>query len=213
MKDWTELKFWKSQEWKRAYDKLLLDEDNICPCIDDLFLAMELTPFEEVRCAILGQDPYPNPSLAMGLAFSIPNLVQEAISPTLRTMFIEYVNDLHLVRPKTTDLTSWTKQGVFLWNAIPSCRQWESMSHDWPEWHALTKEIVEELDRKSVVFAFLGSVARRFHDYTTSSSESICLSHPSPRGSLNSHTPFIGSRFFSTMNDLLGYNKIDWRLE
>jgi uracil-DNA glycosylase len=212
MKSWHELSFWNSEEWKRVHERLTEEEDNICPCFDDLFLSMELTPLQEVRCAIICQDPYPNPALAMGLAMSVPDIVKLAIPPTLRTVFNEYVSDLHFTYPTTTNLTPWAKQGVFLWNAIPSCRQWQSMSHDWEEWHALTKEIVEELDKRGVVFAFLGSVARRFTDYTTPSSESICLSHPSPRGSLHSYNPFVGARLFSTINDLLGCSKIDWKL-
>src|SRR5262249_45073109 len=124
-----------------------------------------------------------------------------------------YVRDLHFTYPVTTDLTPWARQGVFLWNAIPSCEQWRSMSHDWPEWEELTKEIIERLDERGIVFVFLGSVARRFEPYTSSRSESICFSHPSPRGSINSNSPFIGSRMFSTINDLLGSNPIDWRLD
>src|SRR5258708_10657434 len=181
----------------------------MCPCIDDLFLPMELTPYEEVRCAIIGQDPYPNPSLAMGLAFSVSDCVSRDIPPTLNTIFNELVNDLHFPYPTTTDLTPWSKQGVFLWNAIPSCEQWKSMSHDWEEWHALTKEIVEKLDTRGVVFVFLGSVARRFAIYTSSRSDTIELSHPSPRGGLHSRVPFKGSRLFTSINDKLGFNPID----
>ncbi len=216
MKTWDELVFFH-KVWPYFY--LKLDEDNICPCIDDMFLSMELTPYEEVRCAIIGQDPYPNPSLAMGISFSIPNDVSKAISPTLRCIFNEYVNDLHLSFPTSTDLTPWARQGVFLWNAIPSCEQWKSMSHDWEEWHALTKEIVERLDDKGIVFVFIGSVARRFVPYVSSNSSTIELSHPSPR--TNSYSPpsgspvrrFKGSRMFSSINDALGYNPIDWKLE
>lgn len=210
MREWYELKFFKDK-WL-SLQPILYDMD-ICPCIDDVFLSMELTPYENVRVAIVAQDPYPNPSLAMGLALSVPNLVREALPPTLRTIFTEYVNDLHYLFPKTTDLTPWAKQGVFLWNALPTCNQWQSMSHDWEEYHALTKEIVQELDQKGVVFVFLGSVARRFSDFTTPLSESICLSHPSPRASFSSNNPFMGSRIFSTINDLLGYDPIDWKLD
>jgi uracil-DNA glycosylase len=172
---------------------------------------MDLTPLQEVRCAIIAQDPYPNPALAMGLAYSVPNLVKEAIPPTLRSIFMEYVNDLHLPYPNTTDLTPWAKQGILLWNAVPTCHVWESMSHDWREWERLTSEVISAVDEQSSVIVLMGSVARRFASKVSRRSELIETSHPSPRAN-SSNKCFSGSRMFSKINDLLGNSPIDWRL-
>ena len=215
MKDWDwDLDFWNSEDWRNA--QLKLEEEPFNPGIDNFFLPFLLTPFKEVHCAIICQDPYPNPDYAMGPCLSVPNSSSSYIPPTLRSVLDEYVADLHLPFPTTTDLTPWAKQGVFLWNALPTCRQWESKSHDWPEWHELTSEIVKRLDKKSVVFVFMGSVARRHIIHTSASSCTIELCHPSPRASLNSsrrNIPSIrGSRLFTTINDELGSNRIDWRL-
>jgi len=208
---WYELDFWTNGAWDMADWRLKQLEDNFCPGRGCLWLPMELTPLENVRVVIMGQDPYPNPCLAMGLAFSVPNLVRQAIPPTLRTIFNEYVNDLHLPLPTTTDLTPWAQQGVLLWNAIPTCKPWESMSHDWEEWARLTIEVVHAASKRDAVFVLMGACARRFSVYIDNRTSVIETSHPSPRASNGLHS-FRGSRIFTKINDLLGYNPIDWKL-
>ena len=207
--NWYELDFWNSNEWEVICERL--EDEEYCPGPESLFYSMDVTPLEEVRCVIMGQDPYPNPSLAMGLAFSVPNIVRQAIPPSLRIIFHELVNDVHCPFPTTTDLTPWARQGVFLWNAVPTCRYWESMSHDWEEWSRLTMEIVRRLNERGCVFVFVGSVARRFAHQVDNRSEFLATAHPSPRGSFNDK-PFRGNRLFSWINDTLGQNPIDWRL-
>jgi len=87
------------------------------------------------------------------------------------------------------------------------------MSHDWPEWEKLSQEIISALDRRGIVFAFVGAVAKRGLPFVSERSEFLTVSHPSPRGNINSSNPFSKSRFFSTINDLLGNSPIDWRLD
>lgn len=212
MKHWYELRFWTDGAWDMADWRLKQEDDNFCPGRGCLWLSMELTPLEDVRVIIMGQDPYPNPALAMGLFASVPNLVRQAIPPTLRTIFDEYVNDLHLPRPTTTDLSPWAKQGVFLWNAYPTCKPWESMSHEWKEWERLTREIVDTLDERECVFVFMGAKARQYASCISSRDRAIETSHPSPRGCASGSNAFRGSRVFTRINDLLGTNPIDWRL-
>lgn len=138
--------------------------------------------------------------------------------PTLQTILREYSEDTGYPLPLSGDLSAWGRQGILLWNAIPSCRTGQSLSHDWDEYSYLTREIITKLsDKGSVVFAFLGAVARRFTDYVDLTKNSIIItSHPSPRGSRNSKTPFDGSRLFTTINNKLadlGQPPIDWRLD
>lgn len=220
---WT-LDFWKSGEYQVVRENL--DDEQkagfrINPERKSMFKALSLTPMEQVRVAIIGQDPYPQHDLATGLAFSVPkDIAGHRLPPTLRSIFDEYCSDLGYPRPSNGDLSQWAANGVLLWNAIPSCREGCSLSHDWPgrEWDYLTREIVGKLSRQSIVFAFLGSTARRFVADVDDTSGSVVIqtSHPSPRGSLSSRTPFRGSRLFSTINDKLiglGMKPIDWRLE
>jgi len=220
---WT-LDYWQSGEYQAAREKL--DDDQhagyrINPSRTDLFRALSLCPEAKVRVAIIGQDPYPDSRFATGLAFSIPrHFTQKEFPATLRCIYDEYHSDLGYPRPSHGDLSGWGRQGVLLWNAIPSCRAGVSLSHDWPgrEWDYLTREIVQRLSARSCVFAFLGSTARRFVPDVETSSGSVIIqtSHPSPRGSLNSRTPFRGSRLFSTINDRLvgqGFKPIDWKVE
>lgn len=219
---WT-LNFWQSGEYQVVREKL--DEETAKgfrtnPERRSLFRALTLVPEKSVRVAIIGQDPYPQHHLSTGVAFSIPSDVGKTQwPPTLRTILSEYQKDLGYTCPDHGNLERWCQQGVLLWNAIPSCREGASLSHDWPggEWSYLTSEIVSRLSRKGIVFAFLGTVAKRYVDLVDVTNNEILLtSHPSPRGSMNSKTPFLGSRLFSCINDKLvsqGLDPIDWRLD
>lgn len=218
------LDYWQSGEYQVVRENLDDDEKlgyTVNPPRKSLFEALRRVPQRDVRVAIIGQDPYPDSRMATGMAFSIPRGFQShEFPPTLKSIFDEYESDLGYSRPSHGDLSRWAAQGVLLWNAIPSCRAGHSLSHDWPgrEWDYLTAEIVRKLSSQSIVFAFLGSVARRHLEHVDPSSGSavILTSHPSPRGSLNSRTPFRGSRLFSTINARLverAIPTIDWRLD
>ncbi len=220
---WT-LDYWKSGEYQVAREKLDDEQSagyRINPPRADLFRALSLCPEAKVRVAIIGQDPYPDPRFATGLAFSIPrHFSQKEFPSTLRCIYDEYHSDLGYPCPSHGDLSGWGRQGVLLWNAIPSCRAGVSLSHDWPgrEWEYLTREIVQRLSSRSCVLAFLGSVAQRFVGDVDETSGAVVIktSHPSPRGSLNSRSPFRGSRLFSTINDRLveaGMEPVDWKVE
>lgn len=217
---WTDLEYWRSGEWQ-VVEERLNDFDLTGSCYNPerqfLFAALDATPMEKVKVVLLGQDPYPGGKYACGLAFSIPKTVQSH-PPTLQTILQEYVDDLHYPYPKNGSLEKWAAQGVLLWNAIPTCETGKSLSHDWIEWSYLTKEIIQQLSQKgSIVFVFLGGVARRYVQYVdTNRNDVIETSHPSPRGNLSSKSPFSGSRLFSTINQKLngrGKEAIDWKLD
>lgn len=215
---WTlfdELKFFKSPEAQLVRLALEAREGEYNPKFGMIFRALFVPP-NSVRVCIVGQDPYPNPKYCTGWAFSIPKEC-DVIPPTLMSMFREYCQDLKYPLPPNGDLSSWVDQGVMLWNAIPTCDKFKSLSHKaWPEWHSLTKEVVERLSKERIVFAFLGGVAREFAKYVSSDSKVIETSHPSPRGSIHSNHPFLGSRLFSTINShlrVLDKGEINWRLD
>lgn len=223
IKGW-DLDYFNTGEWQVVDERLKdLERQNRAigrygynPGRKSLFEALRVTSQEQTRVAIIGQDPYPQESFATGLSFSIP-AGRTDFPPTLRTIFDEYVSDLHHPYPTSGCLTPWTGEGgVLLWNAIPSCATGQSLSHDWVEWENLTTEIVRKLAKKGICFALLGQVARRYSGLITPSNNHIVLtSHPSPRGSRSSNTPFIGSRLFSTLNDRLNdiaLRPVDWKL-
>lgn len=225
---WDNLKYWNTGEWQVIQERLD-DYDQAHrlynPRREQLFSALDWTPFDKVKVVIYGQDPYPDRSMACGLAFSVPNgtvVNGHALPPTLNNIFKEYSDDLHYPVPTRTDLSIWAERGVLLWNVIPTC-EWsyekaKPLSHDWPEWAPLTEEITRRLsDEGDKVFVFMGSVAKRFVKFVNEEANTIIhTSHPVPRANLNSHNPFIGSRVFSNVNHHLvqSHHKspIDWRL-
>lgn len=223
-KTWDDLDYWKSGEWQ-VVEERLDDRDKLNelynPSRELLFAALDATPFHKVKVAFYGQDPYPDRSIACGLFASVPNgAINRGLSlpPTLHSILSEYCDDLHYPYPTGTSLNLWAERGVLLWNAIPSCEWKKSLSHDWPEWALLTKEITTRLsDKGNVVFVFCGGVARRsVKDVKPEFNSVLEVSHPSPRASRNSLSPFRGSRIFSTVNDRLaqkhGVDPINWKL-
>lgn len=215
------LNYWQTGEWQVVNERLKdMEKAHVRynPRRVDLFRSLSALPLSSVRVAIIGQDPYPQSQYATGQAFSIPRDIETtSFPPTLNTILKEYCSDLHYPLPLCGDLSEWGRRGVLLWNAVPSCRAGESLSHDWDEYSFLTKEIITKLsDKGGVVFAFLGSVARRYvSDVDPTKNAVVVTSHPSPRGQLHSKVPFTGSRLFSTINDKLadlGQTTIDWRL-
>lgn len=221
MKSWDDLDFWKSGEWQVCEEKLD-DMDRAKrlynPSRKNLFAALRSTPYDTVKVAIIGQDPYPDHNLCTGLAFSVPVGVTK-LPPSLDMIFDEYESDLNLPRPNTGDLTLWTKEGVLLWNSNPTCEANKSLSHRWDEWTYLTSEIIQKLvDKGGVVFAFVGGIAGSVHNMklaTHHDSRVLKFTHPSPRATRFARTPFPGCRMFSKINDHLsdlGQDKVEWRL-
>lgn len=217
---WEELPYWDTGEWQVVEERLAdLDAAGIRynPTRGKLFRALELTPYAKTKVVFIGQDPYPSHAYADGLAFSIPSRCSQ-FPPTLQNIFKEYSADLHLPTPTSGSLAKWAKQGVLLWNALPTCQEGKSLSHNWEEWHLLTQQIIEKASQKCVVIVPMGGFARHFVKYVNNDRGAYVLnvSHPSPLGAHAKENPFIGSRLFSTINAKLnewGVGPIDWELK
>lgn len=213
------LHFFDTKEWQAVDERLKgLSDTGVVwnPGRRNLFAALEQCPLDKTRVILVGQDPYPNHSFACGLAFSIPRECK-VYPPTLAMILRELQHDVDNFTFNSGDLSCWARQGVLLWNAIPSCNAGQSKSHHWPEWDGLTAEVFARVSRNYTVFAFLGSTAKTYDKYVDKS-RSICLytSHPSPRGMMRSQKPFLGSRTFSTINvelQQLGKQPIDWTIK
>ena len=177
------------------------------PSQERVFYALGQSP-EQFRVVIVGQDPYPNPTHAMGLAFSIPSN-QESIPPTLRNIQKEFENDLG--KSLGFDLSTWKDSGVLLLNRILTCKPNESLSHEKLGWQSVTNQIIS-----AVVQANPNVVAILWGNYAAAveplfKPELVIKSvHPSP---LSSHRGFFGSKPFTKANQLLldtGQQPIDW---
>ncbi|HEX2973859.1 MAG TPA: uracil-DNA glycosylase, partial [Tepidisphaeraceae bacterium] len=134
----------------------------IYPPEPDVFSALALTPYEQVKVFLLGQDPYPNPNQAHGLAFSVRPGVKPP--PSLRNIFTELHNDLGLPIPKHNGcLIPWAQQGVLLLNTVLTVRAGQPLSHRGKGWEVFTDAIIQKVGHKKdpVVFALWGTHAQK----------------------------------------------------
>jgi uracil-DNA glycosylase len=208
---WDGLSYWQSDFWgtiQRRLDEY--DSKGILynPRRHLLFTALDQVPRDKVKAIMVGQDPYPVPSVATGQAFSVPK--GSRIPATLANILTEYEHDLHYPRPKHGDLSCWGSQGVLMVNTFWSVGS-EPLSHSWDEWRALTRAVLACCDDPSIPMVFMGGQAREL-TAEIHSSPMLCISHPSPRGSLNARSPFRGSRPFTWVNSRVVGGPIDWRI-
>jgi uracil-DNA glycosylase len=185
----------------------------VLPPAWETFAAFRHTPFARTRVLLLGQDPYPTPGLAHGLAFSVKRGVK--LPQSLANMFDELVADIGCTFPKHGYLLPWARQGVLLLNSVLTVRASEPGSHKLFGWRELTDEIIRTLDARDehVVFVFWGSHARAHAKLVKSARHTIIEgAHPSPM----SVKAFRGSRPYSKINAALrahGQPEIEWALE
>jgi uracil-DNA glycosylase len=185
----------------------------VFPPEDEVFTALELTPYDRVRVLILGQDPYHDDGQAHGLAFSVRPGVP--FPPSLANIFRELESDVGCARPKSGSLVPWARRGVLLLNAVLTVRAHEPNSHKGKGWEKFTDAVIRAVSEKEerVVFVLWGGYAQKKRDLVDTSRHAIIESaHPSP---LSARRGFFGSRPFSKTNALLADANepaIDWCL-
>ena len=184
---------------------------NICfPKEQNIFKAFNVTPFENVKVVILGQDPYHTAGAAMGLAFSVAN--GSKAQPSLRNILKELESDIWSQRTRT-DLTDWAGQWVLLLNTVLTVREWVPASHQKQWWENFTDATISSLSeqREWIVFILWGNSAIEKQSLIDTSKHHIITSpHPSP---FSAHRGFLGSRPFSRTNTYLreqGREEIVW---
>lgn len=189
-------------------------KNSICfPKYEDIFNALKLTPFKDVKVVILGQDPYHGVGEAHGLSFSVKKGVK--IPPSLQNIYKELYDDLGIKVSNTGDLTPWAKEGVLLLNSVLSVEKDKPASHKDLGWEILTDYIIKLLNTKEtpVVFILWGSFARSKKVFITNPKHLVIEStHPSPFSAYNG---FFGSRPFSRTNNFLkdnGLKEINFKL-
>jgi uracil-DNA glycosylase len=181
------------------------------------FRALDLTPPDEVRVVILGQDPYHGEGQAHGLCFSVQPGVR--IPPSLVNIYKELHADLGIERADHGFLEHWAKQGVLLLNSVLTVRMGAAASHQGRGWERFTDAVIRIVaaSPKPTVFMLWGNYAQKKAAFIKDVSQGgrhlvLKSAHPSP---LSAHNGFLGSRPFSKANAFLrehGREPIDWAL-
>ena len=208
--DWdTVLKsVWESDGFKRFMSKVKDEyKKYTCyPLYENIFNALKLTPYKDVKVVIIGQDPYHGEGEAHGLSFSVQKGIK--LPPSLQNIYKELYDDLGIVPSTCGDLTPWAKEGVLLLNSILSVRKDSPLSHKDLGWQLLTDHIIKllNLKKESIVFILWGSFARSKKEFITNPKHLVIEStHPSPFSARNG---FFGSRPFSKANNFIKKNNI-----
>ncbi len=179
-------------------------EHTVFPSKENIFRVFRLSGPEDLKCVVLGQDPYPSPGMANGLAFSVAS--GQKLPASLRNIFKEYQSDLALPAPADGNLEPWAKAGVFLLNTALTVREKEAGAHLRWGWEQFTlAALVFALKRNPAmgVICFGKPAKQRVVKALTLAGEwptartFVCTPHPSP---LSAYRGFYGSKPFSTFN-------------
>ena len=186
----------------------------IYPPMNDLYNCFKFTPYNDVKCVILGQDPYHNSGQAHGLCFSVKEGVD--LPPSLKNIYKEMYSDLGITQPSNYGcLTKWAENGVLLLNTVLTVRAGAANSHKDCGWQWFTDSVIKKLSlrEKPMVFMLWGENARSKKQMINTSKHLILeCAHPSP---LSAYNGFFGCKHFPKCNEFLiknGEKPIDWQL-
>ena len=185
----------------------------IYPAADEIFAALNTTPFDAVKVVILGQDPYHGPGQAHGLCFSVRPDVP--VPPSLRNIYKELAGDVNFVPPKHGCLYEWAQQGVLLLNSVLTVEGSLAASHKGKGWEKFTDSVVNQLndEAENIVFVLWGNYAQKKGEMIDRQRHLVLQSpHPSP---LSVSRGFYGNHHFSKINEYLRTHDktvIDWQL-
>lgn len=213
---------WKefiNNEREKGYFKSLaqkINEDRknhrVFPPKEEIFNALKLTDFNNVKIVIIGQDPYHEYGQAHGLAFSVRDGVK--LPPSLQNIYKEISSEFGYKMSNSGDLTNWAKQGVLLLNTSLTVNEGLANSHKEYGWHIFTKKIVDMINSElsNVVFMLWGRNAQ-FVGKDIDRSKHLVLqsAHPSP---LSAYNGFFGNNHFRLANEYLvkhGKESINWQ--
>lgn len=205
------------EEFSKEYFKSLskfIDEEysskEVYPNKKDIFKALNLVDYDDVKVVIIGQDPYHGPNEAQGLSFSVPSKIKRP--PSLNNIFKELRADLGYIREKN-DLTDWAESGVLLLNTILTVVKDTPLSHKDCGWEIFTDAVIKAINSKEkpVVFILWGKHAQTKKNLINEKNHFIVESpHPSP---FSARRGFFGSKPFSKTNELLiktNQKPIEW---
>ena len=209
------------EEYKKPYYKDLFLKVNeeysnyqVFPPADDIFNAFHLTPLQDVKVVILGQDPYHNIGQAHGLSFSVKPGIEAP--PSLVNIYKELNEDLGCYVPNNGYLVKWAQQGVLLLNTVLTVRAHQANSHRGIGWEEFTNAVIRILNEQNrpIVFLLWGRPAQNKMSMLNNPNHLILTApHPSP---LSAYRGFFGCKHFSRTNEFLaahGVKPIDWQIE
>jgi uracil-DNA glycosylase len=185
----------------------------IFPKGSEYFRALDLTPLDEVKVVILGQDPYHGEGQAHGLCFSVRPGVR--IPPSLVNIYKEMEADLGIAPAKHGFLEHWAEQGVLLLNSVLTVEEGKAAAHQGNGWERFTDAVIRTVNEEcdGVVFILWGAYAQKKAAFVDEERHLVIKSaHPSP---LSAHNGFLGSKPFSKANEYLqsiGKDPVDWEL-
>ena len=198
----------------REFLKYEYSHYTVYPKMENIFSALKLCDYDDIKVVIIGQDPYHEAAQAHGLSFSVQPGIE--IPPSLLNIYKELQSDLGCYIPNNGFLEKWAKQGVLLLNNVLTVRAHMANSHKDCGWETFTDRIIEELNKREtpVVFLMWGSCAKKKELLITNPIHKILKApHPSP---LSAYRGFFGCKHFSTTNNILMENgelPIDWQIE
>ena len=207
----------QKKEYYQKMHEFVVNEYNtktVYPARLNVFEALKLTPYDNVKVVILGQDPYHGEGEAHGLSFSVCPGIK--IPPSLQNIYKELNSELGCYIPNNGYLTKWAKQGVLLLNSVLTVVKDTPASHKGIGWETFTDRIIEEIDKKDspVVFMLWGNFARSKKALLKNPKHLVLESaHPSPFSARNG---FFGNNHFKKANEYLkenGLDPIDWQIE
>lgn len=184
----------------------------IYPSPNEVYRAFELTPFDQIKVVILGQDPYHGPGQAHGLCFSVNKGIQ--LPPSLKNIYQEIESSCQVKMPLHGDLSGWARQGILLLNTILTVEANKPLSHQNCGWERFTLSVIEAINQldQPICFLLLGRQAAQYKRYLNHPKHLILeTSHPSP---LSNYRGFSGSGVFKQCNDFLqksGVRTIQWQ--
>ena len=197
--------------------KSFIDEEyqtkTVYPPYEEIFNAFKLTPIDNVKVVILGQDPYHEAGQAHGLAFSTPD--GRPIPRSLKNIFKEINAEYGYPIPESGCLESWAKQGVFLLNTVLTVEDGNANSHSKCGWQTFTDNVIRILNNQehTIVFLLWGKQAEKKKELITNPNHLVLItSHPSP---FSARRGFLGCNHFKLANEYLAKNDIDeinWKL-
>ncbi len=179
----------------------------------NFYKAFDLTPFNDVKVIMLGQDPYHGPGQAQGLSFSVP--AGSRTPPSLQNIYKELATSTGFIIPNHGNLEAWAEQGVLMMNSCLSVRAKSPGSHSGKGWEIFTDTMIQLLstEKEHLVFMLWGKFAHSKQSLINNQKHLVLTApHPSP---FSAHKGFLGCDHFNQANAYLCKNKrqpINWQL-
>ena len=196
-------------------NKVTFDQQNhrVFPPNNEIYNAFKLTPFNEIKVVIIGQDPYHEIGQAHGLAFSVRSGTK--LPPSLKNIYKEIESEFGYKMSECGDLTKWAKQGVLLLNSSLTVNEGMPASHKGYGWEIFTSKVVDLINKElnGIIFLLWGRHAQEYEKFIDTTKHYVLkTTHPSP---FSVKYGFEGCGHFKKTNDILtqlGKSPIDWQI-